>query len=70
MLHHQANVVLRRLGLVDKHHLLRLELGNLAHHLATNAACRACDEHTLAMQLVAHRIKVDFDFRARQQVFY
>ena len=31
--HHQTDVMLRRLGLVNQHHRSRLELSHLPHHL-------------------------------------
>ena len=34
--HHQADIVLRSLGLVDKHHIRRLIHSNLTYHLGTN----------------------------------
>ena len=66
--HHQADIVLRCLSLVNKHHAGRLVTCYLAHHLRADAACRAGDEYALATKLCTHRIHIDLDFRAGKQV--
>lgn len=67
--HHQAYVVLRRLGTVDEHQFARIELAELLHNLATNTARRTRHEDTLAMQRVGYTLKVDAYLVARQQIF-
>ena len=67
--HHQADVVLRSLGTVDKHHVRRLEGADLSHDLAAYASCRACDHDTLASKGLSHALKVNAYLIARQQVF-
>ena len=69
VVHHQANVVLRRLGLVDEHQFAWLIDGYLAHHLAADAASRAGNHDALAAQLLAHRLQVNLYLVAWQQVF-
>ena len=66
--HHDADVVLRGLGLVDEHHLGGLELGHLPHDLRADAACGAGDQHPFAGQLLAHRFHVHADLLTGQQV--
>ena len=46
-LHQQANVVLRRFGLVYQHHFGRFERGDLPHHLAADAARRTRNQDAL-----------------------
>ena len=70
VLHHQADVVLRCLCLVDENHLCRLIDGNLSHHLRTDATCRARNEDALARQLTAYRLHIHLDLVAGQQVFH
>ena len=48
--HHQTDIVLGRLGLVDEHHLGRFEGGHLAHHLRTDTTGRTSDQHTRTLQ--------------------
>ena len=62
--------MLGSLSLVDEHHGCGLVDGNLAHHLAADGACAARDEDATARELVAHRLHVDDDFLAGQQVFH
>ena len=66
--HHQADVVLRCLGLVDEHHFCGMVDGNLAHHLRTYRACRACDHHLLAAKECADAFHIYLYLVAGQQV--
>ena len=66
--HHQSDIMLRRLSLVDQHHLGRVELRNLAHHLTTDTTCRTRYQHTLSLHLALHGMQVHLDLIARQQV--
>ena len=70
LMHHQADIMLRCLGLVYQHHLGRTERGHLTYHLRTDTTCRTGDQHTLTMQQLSHRIQVNLDLTTWQQVFY
>ena len=50
MHHHQSDVVLRSLSLVDENQLLRLERYNLADKLTAYAACRAGYHYPAVLQ--------------------
>ena len=67
--HHETDVVLRGLGLVDEHHRSRLELGHLSHHLTPDRTGRTGDEHALTLQQLFHTLQVDADFLTRQELF-
>ena len=67
--HHEADVVLRRLGAVYEHHLARTELAYLLHYLAADAASRAGHEDALATERVCHALQVDLYLVARKKVF-
>ena len=67
--HHQPQVVLGCLCLVDQHHSGRLTGGNLSDHLRTNRASRASDEDATTIEQLAHRLHIDLDFGTRQKVF-
>ena len=67
--HHQADVVLRRLCLVDEHHFRRFVNGNLSHHLRADTSSRPRDEHFFAAEQCANLFHVHFDFVAWQEVF-
>ena len=69
ILHHQTDIMLRRLCLVDQEQGSRSEIGDLTHHLTADRACRPRNQHTLAFQELFHRLHVDTDFRAGQQLF-
>ena len=67
--HDATHVMHGCLGLVDEYHLLGLEACHLVHHLASDAACSTCDEHTIGLQLLSDGLHVHFDFLSWQQVF-
>ena len=66
--HHQPNFVLRRLSLVNEHHLRRRKLCYLAHHLTADAASRTRNQNLLSFQHLAHALQVHLDLIAWQQV--
>ena len=66
--HHQADVVLGGLGLVDKHHCRRLELRHLTHDLAAYGTRRAGNKHPLALELFRNHSHIHSYLLARQQV--
>ena len=68
--HHHPDVMLRRLRLVDEHHLRRPERSHLADDLRADGTGRSGDEHPLPMQHFPDRFQVDPDLLARQQVFH
>ena len=68
--HHEADVVLGRLRLVDKHHLGRLELGHLPHDFRSDRTGGTGNEDALAGELLAHRLHVHADFVAREEVLH
>ena len=60
--------MLRRLGLVDEHQLRGVVDGNLAHHLAADAAGRTGDHDAAPGELLADGVHVDDNLVARQEV--
>ena len=68
--HHQTNVVLRGLGLVDEHQRSGLELGHLTHDLRTDTTGRTGDQHSLVGEQLGHRLQVHTDLIARQKVLH
>ena len=67
--HHQADIVLRGLCLVDEHHVLGLIGRYLAHHLGADTAGRTRDEDGLALEQFSHRLHVNVDLGTGKQVF-
>ncbi len=66
--HIEADVVHRRLGLVDEDKFGRSELSDLANHLAADTAGSTGDEDALATQHGTDGIEVDLNLVARQKV--
>jgi len=66
--HHQSDVVLRCLGLIDENQLLRVEARNLPHNLGADAARRTGDHHLLAGKHLANGRHVDTYLVTRQQI--
>ena len=68
--HHQANVMLRGFGLVQKHHLLRFELRHLLHDFQADGTGRTRDKDAFTGKEFPDGLHVHADFRAGQEVFH
>ena len=67
--HHQADIVLRSLSLVDKHQGRRIKHGHLAHNLRTNGTGRTGNQYLLTSKQLAYRSHVYTNLRTWQQLF-
>ena len=67
--HHQPQVVLGRLCLIDEHHRCRPTGGNLTDHLRSDGACRTRDEDAATAEQLADGLHIDLDLSTRQQIF-
>ena len=68
VLHHQSDIMLRRLSSIHQHQFRGLIDGNLAHHLTTNTTGRASNHDAFACQLFTHRFHVHLNLITWQQV--
>ena len=66
--HHQPDVVLRSLRLVDQNQFRWMIDGNLSHHFRTDAACRTRYHDFLSTQETADSVHVYMDLFAWKQV--
>ena len=68
--HHEADVVLGRLCLVNQNHSLWFVDSNLPNHFGTDATSGTCNQDTLVLQQLTYRLHVNINLSAREQVFY
>ncbi len=66
--HHQADVMLGRFRLVDQHHFAGVQLGNLAHDFAADAAGRARNQHLLSLEGLSDGLHIDHDLVPGQEI--
>ena len=69
-LHHEHNVVLGRLRLINQNHLFRLEFSHLPYNLHTYRPCRPGNQYSFLPQKFPYSIQIYLYLLARQQILY